>query len=630
MASRSNIEVTLTGKDVGLSAALRRAEGQVNAFGSSINRAVMTPLRGLVGVATSAKTALLGLAGTVGTGALAGGMLNAGREMGRLQTALNSISGGKAGQEMEYIRKVANDLGLDLNAVAASYQAIAGAAMGASLEGEKSRKIFVAVSKAAGALQLSGEQTQGALLAIGQMMSKGKVSAEELRGQLGERLPGAFQIAAKSMGMTTAEFDKAMASGKIMADDFLPKFAQALEQRFADGAAKAATGFEAGMNRVGNSLFSLQAAFGQAVTNNTFFSEALNRVAAVLDDQAKSAEENAQTWRDWAKTAGLAVLQFGEAAVNGLNAAYKGFYALKGAASAGAAALLQAYSVVLELQSGVAKSASMVALTKQARDQNKAAAEQSLADAQAAKAAAEALYGDADQNFTKMEQGSKSLEDFGGKIKKFREEMEKVEAKPINPVEGAAKEAEQELVQINGVWQNVAKNIEDTNQDTSNRFGEHWSGTFADFEKQGLAAASQVDKALDRAARPRSTTITVQQVEKRALGGLIGAARLATGGKLAGFGGGDRIPALLEAGEYVIRKEAVARFGAGLFDRLNSLRLPDLSTLAPAANPYTVNVNFALPGGGSIPMQTTPRGAQELREAEARWNRRVSHLGARR
>lgn len=86
----------------------------------------------------------------------------------------------------------------------------------------------------------------------------------------------------------------------------------------------------------------------------------------------------------------------------------------------------------------------------------------------------------------------------------------------------------------------------------------------------------------------------------------------------------------MEAGEYVIRKEAVARFGAGLFDRLNSLRLPDLSTLAPAANPYTVNVNFALPGGGSIPMQTTPRGAQELREAEARWNRRVSHLGARR
>lgn len=272
----------------------------------------------------------------------------------------------------------------------------------------------------------------------------------------------------------------------------------------------------------------------------------------------------------------------------------------------------------------------MVALTKQARDQNKAAAEQSLADAQAAKAAAEALYGDADQNFTKMEQGSKSLEDFGDKIKKFREEMEKVEAKPINPVEGAAKEAEQELVQINGVWQNVAKNIEDTNQDTSNRFGEHWSGTFADFKKQGLAAASQVDKALDRASRPRSTTITVQQVEKRALGGLIGAARLATGGKLAGFGGGDRIPALLEAGEYVIRKEAVARFGAGLFDRLNSMRLPDLAALAPAANPYTVNVNFALPGGGSIPMQTTPRGAQELREAEARWNRRVSHLGARR
>ena len=142
--------------------------------------------------------------------------------------------------------------------------------------------------------------------------------------------------------------------------------------------------------------------------------------------------------------------------------------------------------------------------------------------------------------------------------------------------------------------------------------------------------ADDLQKKLDAATKARTVTVYTNVVEKRALGGLIGAARLAAGGKLAGFGGGDRIPALLEAGEYVIRKEAVARFGAGLFDRLNSLRLPDLSTLAPAANPYTVNVNFALPGGGSIPMQTTPRGAQELREAEARWNRRVSHLGARR
>jgi hypothetical protein len=46
----------------------------------------------------------------------------------------------------------------------------------------------------------------------------------------------------------------------------------------------------------------------------------------------------------------------------------------------------------------------------------------------------------------------------------------------------------------------------------------------------------------------------------------------ASGGKLAGFGGGDRIRALLEAGEFVVRKEAVKKYGAGLFAALNAMR----------------------------------------------------------
>jgi len=45
------------------------------------------------------------------------------------------------------------------------------------------------------------------------------------------------------------------------------------------------------------------------------------------------------------------------------------------------------------------------------------------------------------------------------------------------------------------------------------------------------------------------------------------------GGKLAGYGGGDRVRALLEAGEFVIRKEAVRKYGAALFHGLNAMRL---------------------------------------------------------
>lgn len=53
---------------------------------------------------------------------------------------------------------------------------------------------------AGSALALSKDQMDGVFLALGQMISKGKVQAEELRGQLGERLPGAFDMAAKAMG----------------------------------------------------------------------------------------------------------------------------------------------------------------------------------------------------------------------------------------------------------------------------------------------------------------------------------------------------------------------------------------------------------------------------------------------
>jgi len=51
-------------------------------------------------------------------------------------------------------------------------------------------------------------------------------------------------------------------------------------------------------------------------------------------------------------------------------------------------------------------------------------------------------------------------------------------------------------------------------------------------------------------------------------GGVVKAKR---GAKLPGFGGGDKVRALLEAGEWVIRKEAVQKYGSAMFAALNNL-----------------------------------------------------------
>ena len=63
--------------------------------------------------------------------------------------------------------------------------------------------------------------------------------------------------------------------------------------------------------------------------------------------------------------------------------------------------------------------------------------------------------------------------------------------------------------------------------------------------------------------------------ESHALGGMIGFAK---GGRLPGYGGGDRIHAVLEAGEFVVRKEAVGQYGMGLLNAINNiwLRPPQL------------------------------------------------------
>lgn len=171
--------------------------------------------------------------------------------------------------------------------------------------------------------------------------------------------------------------------------------------------------------------------------------------------------------------------------------------------------------------------------------------------------------------------------------------------------------------------------------DAEKKWAENWKNMQSAASKEISAVEEQIVKLV---SKDRTVYINVVEREARRYGGIAGGStlRLKNGAKLSGYGGGDRISALLEAGEGVLRKEAVRWMGPERFHALNHLQMPDFSGLLPSPKPaatdsaYTVNVNFMMPGGRSIPMLTTQKGAQDLREAEARWNRRVSHLGARR
>ncbi len=191
------------------------------------------------------------------------GVIQSTLDMEKAQRTLQYATGDGAGAWL-YARKIAKDLGLDLLAAAESYGKLSAATRGTALQGVQTERIFKSVASASAVMGLSADETKGALNALSQMISKGKVQAEELRGQLGERLPGAFQIAARAMGVTTQALDKMLVDGKLLAEDFLPKFAAQLKKELGDAPLSAANSFQAAINRMKTSWFDFLTAMGKS------------------------------------------------------------------------------------------------------------------------------------------------------------------------------------------------------------------------------------------------------------------------------------------------------------------------------------------------------------------------------
>lgn len=191
----------------------------------------------------------------------------------RLRTTLDFATGGKGASELAYVTQVANTLGLELQTTAKAYAQLAASARGTSLEGAGAKAIFESVSKASSVMGLTAEQTGGALNALQQMISKGSVQSEELRGQLGERLPGAFQIAARAIGVTTQELGKMLEQGLVPASEFLPRFAAQLDLEVGGSAEKAADRLDAAANRMSNAWNALKTAIGDSGVSQAIATE---------------------------------------------------------------------------------------------------------------------------------------------------------------------------------------------------------------------------------------------------------------------------------------------------------------------------------------------------------------------
>ena len=130
---------------------------------------------------------------------------------------------------------------------------------------EEVEEVYRGLAAANTALGGDSQKLQGILLATQQVFSKGKVQAEELRGQIGERLPGAFALFAKAVGKTPAELDKALEQGKVGLDDFVT-FARSLLETYEDDAKKIADAPENAAARLKLAMDDLRKALGPILT----------------------------------------------------------------------------------------------------------------------------------------------------------------------------------------------------------------------------------------------------------------------------------------------------------------------------------------------------------------------------
>ena len=151
-----------------------------------------------------------------------------------LNLSLKNVSGSSIeyGKNFKFLTEISRSYGQDLLVLMDTYKGFIASTESSNLSLSERKRIYESIIKSSSALALSNQDTEGALRAVSQMFSKGTVSAEELRQQLGERLPGAFGIMAKSMGVSEAQLNDLMKKGLVLADDVMPSFATELEIAF--------------------------------------------------------------------------------------------------------------------------------------------------------------------------------------------------------------------------------------------------------------------------------------------------------------------------------------------------------------------------------------------------------------
>ena len=186
----------------------------------------------------------------------------AGIEKQRIALKLITQDGASYQQGLDFIYQTSQRLAIPQELITRQFTQLSASVIGAGGNVKNAEKAFLGIAAGIRGTGGSLEDLDGALRATAQVFSKGKVSAEELRQQIGERLPGAFTLFAKSIGMTPKELDKALEDGRVTLQDFM-KFAEDLFKQYGKNAEIIARGPQSAGDRLQASLSKLSESVGR-------------------------------------------------------------------------------------------------------------------------------------------------------------------------------------------------------------------------------------------------------------------------------------------------------------------------------------------------------------------------------
>lgn len=188
------------------------------------------------------------------------------------------------GQELDYVSYLADRLGRDLETLETSYSQFFVVSKELGNTTDETRGLFSLLAEASTAMKLTADDFNGAMRAITQIMSKGQVMAEELRGQLGERLPGAVSLMSKALGKSEQDLNKMMEQGELTAESLFA-FSMQVRESFGKGLPQAMNTFQAAWNRLQNAVTRNRRMFAGAAEGQ--LRESIERLTQFLNsDQA--------------------------------------------------------------------------------------------------------------------------------------------------------------------------------------------------------------------------------------------------------------------------------------------------------------------------------------------------------